>query len=81
MKLIQRANKQLRIPDERLDEYKKQGYKEVTPAASVTKFTCPECGKEYASEAALNKHIKEKHSAPANPPANSPNPENGGGDA
>lgn len=45
------------------------------------KFTCPECDKEYASEAALNKHIKEKHSAPANPPANSPDPDNGGGDA
>ena len=43
-------------------------------------FPCPHCDKEYASEAALNKHIKEKHSAPANPPANSPDPDNGGGD-
>jgi len=26
-----------------------------------TVFKCPHCGKEYASEAALNKHIKDKH--------------------
>ncbi len=43
------------------------------------KFICPECGNEYKSEAALNKHIKEKH--PATPPANSSDPDNGGGGA
>lgn len=53
----------------------------LTFKAPKPKFICPECGNEYASEAALNKHIKEKHSAPANPPANSPDPDNGGGGA
>ena len=24
-------------------------------------FTCPHCGKEYKSEAALEKHIRDKH--------------------
>ncbi len=43
------------------------------------KFICPECGKEYASETALNKHIKEKHTA--TPPVNPPDPDNGGGGA
>ncbi len=44
------------------------------------KFICPECGKEYASEAALNKHIKEKHTS-APPAGTSSDPDNGGGDA
>lgn len=32
------------------------------PEEKKEKFKCPECGKEYASEAALAKHISEKHS-------------------
>lgn len=31
MKTVQKANKQLRIPDERLDEMKKLGFAEVDP--------------------------------------------------
>lgn len=46
----------------------------LTFEAPETKFICPECGKEYASEATLNKHIKEKHPATSDP-------DNGGGDA
>ena len=32
-------------------------------AAPITeeKFSCPHCGKEYASAAALNRHISAKH--------------------
>lgn len=29
-----------------------------TPAS---KFTCPVCGNEYATESGLSKHLKEKH--------------------
>ena len=61
MKLIQRANKQLRIADDRLEEYKKQGYKEVKTTPPAPKFTCPVCGNEYATESGLSKHLKEKH--------------------
>lgn len=32
------------------------------PEEKKEKFKCPECGKEYASKAALEKHIIEKHS-------------------
>lgn len=60
MVLIQRANKQLRIPKERLEEYKRQGYGLVEPDDSP-KFLCPVCGREYKSEAALNKHIAKEH--------------------
>ena len=60
MVLIQRANKQLRIPEERLAEYEKQGYKLVVPDDSP-KFICPVCGREYRSETALNKHIAKEH--------------------
>ena len=63
MVLIQRANKQLRIPDERLKEYEQQGYKLVVSDDSP-KFICPVCGKEYKSEAALNKHIAKEHPDP-----------------
>lgn len=51
----------------------------LTFKAPKAKFICPECGNEYASEATLNKHIKEKHSA--TPPVNPPNTDNGGGGA
>lgn len=60
MVLIQRANKQLRIPKERLEEYKRQGYGLVEPDDSP-KFLCPVCGKEYRSESALNKHVAKEH--------------------
>jgi len=60
MVLIQRANKQLRIPKERLEEYERQGYELVVPDDSP-KFICPVCGREYKSEAALNKHIAKEH--------------------
>ncbi|MBE6771069.1 MAG: hypothetical protein E7547_02855 [Ruminococcaceae bacterium] len=60
MVLVQRANKQLRIPEERLKEYEQQGYKRVVPDDSP-KFICPVCGKEYRSENALEKHIKKEH--------------------
>lgn len=61
MVLIQRANKQLRIPRERLEEYKRQGYEQVEPDDSP-KFLCPVCGKAYKSESALDKHIAKEHS-------------------
>ena len=51
----------------------------LTFEAPDPKFICPVCGKEYASEASLNKHIKEKHTA--TPPVNPSDPDNGGGDA
>ena len=60
MVLIQRANKQLRIPKERLEEYERQGYELVVPDDSP-KFICPVCGREYKSEDALNKHISKEH--------------------
>ena len=60
MVLIQRANKQLRIPEERLDEYKQQGYEVVEPDNS-SEFICPVCGKKYKSESALNKHLEKEH--------------------
>ena len=60
MVLIQRANKQLRIPKERLEEYKRQGYGLVELDDSP-KLLCPVCGREYKSEAALNKHIAKEH--------------------
>lgn len=31
-------------------------------------FVCPECGKVYKTQAALDKHLEEKH--PATPPEN-----------
>lgn len=37
----------------------------VFPAA---KFVCPQCGKEYKSQEALDKHIADKHPEPT-PPA------------
>jgi len=37
---------------------------------STASFACPHCGKEYKSEAALNKHIEKEHQ-----------PEGGGEDA
>lgn len=76
MKLIQRANKQLRIPDERLDEYKKQGYKEVTTAVKPAEFICPVCNKPYRRESDLLKHIEKEH-----PDYGKSDPDNGGGDA
>ncbi len=30
-------------------------------------FVCPECGKVYKSQAALDNHMKEKHDKPATP--------------
>lgn len=60
MVLIQRANKQLRISEERLGEYERQGYKLVAPDTTA-EFICPVCGKKYKSEAALNKHIAKEH--------------------
>ena len=51
----------------------------LTFEAPAPKFICPVCGKEYTRETDLTKHMEKEH--PANPPANSPDPENGGGGA
>ena len=51
----------------------------LTFEAPAPKFICPVCGKEYKRETDLTKHMEKEH--PANPPANSPDPENGGGGA
>ncbi len=58
MKLVQRANKQLCIADDRLEEYVRQGYKEIKP---TTKCICPICGKEYANETNLKRHLEKEH--------------------
>ena len=33
------------------------------------KYVCPACGKEYKSEAALSKHLQDKHSDTEGPKA------------
>lgn len=33
-------------------------------AEPVDRFVCPHCGKEYKSQVALDKHIRDKHSEP-----------------
>lgn len=33
-------------------------------------FICPVCGKAYKTQAKLDKHMEEKHPAPANPSVN-----------
>lgn len=38
MIIVQRANKQLRISDDMLDEYKKQGYKEISASVKTSNF-------------------------------------------
>ena len=43
-------------------------FKKATPAPEVEKYTCPVCGKEYKSQEALAKHIKEKHPEGAEQP-------------
>lgn len=61
MKLIQRANKQLRVAGDKLDYYLGLGYREVEPAGEKQKFPCPVCGKEYASESGRSRHLEDKH--------------------
>lgn len=75
MVLVQRANKQLRIPEERLAEYERQGYEPVVPK-ETPKFICPVCGKEYRRETDLKKHVEKEHpDPPANPPDGAKIPE------
>lgn len=49
------------VDEKNFFRYKEKGYTEVPEAQPPAKFPCTECEKEYASEAALAKHIADKH--------------------
>lgn len=40
-------------------------FPEMAGTGAVERLVCPHCGKEYKSQEALTKHIKDKHSETA----------------